>query len=325
MQKQPTAPRRRWLARVVLYTPLAGLALLILIDPFSRQWLLGPTFEGVPLCYWQDVLRERADRDIYQSALRVRVAQLLGMSTRPSWGRQLPPATAIVPVALSRIDDPHPKVRASLGEFLRADTSPEAHAAIVRLLDDPEPGVRRATAAACAHHAAPPVGDAVRNRLVQMLDDPDGECRLAAALAVCRQTKGPSRDAKRVLCAALAESDFHVRMTAIWTLGHYGAEMPESLPVVRAQVLNDSHKYVRMSGSAELHRFGAAAIPVLVRLLDDPEPRVRVNACHGLGMLGAAAREAVPALRLRLSDSDGDTRLAAGEALRQIDAGPPPD
>jgi HEAT repeat protein len=303
----------------VLYTPLVALVLYILMDPFSRQWLIGPKIDGVPLCYWQEALRVHADPDSYRNSLMARVAALVGVTPRPGWARELPPEAAIATVALRLIDDPSPRVRARLGWFLREDVSPEAEAAMLRLLDDAEPSVRVATANACARHPVPPVRDAVRARLVQMLDDPDGECRLVAAIAMCQQTNGQSPDAERLLRAALAETDFNLRRTAIWCLCHHGARMPESLPMVRDRLLTDPVRHVRIAGSQELHEFGAAAVPVLERLLDDPEPRVRANACQGLGKLGAAAREAVPALRLRLTDPDADTRIAAGDALRQID------
>src|SRR5437868_3119625 len=46
----------------------------------------------------------------------------------------------------------------------------------------------------------------------------------------------------------------------------------------------------------------AAAVPVLIRLLDSPRQEVRWNAASILGKIGAPAAEAVPALLAKLDD-----------------------
>src|SRR5262249_19615942 len=61
--------------------------------------------------------------------------------------------------------------------------------------------------------------------------------------------------------------------------------------------------------------------PALLADLADKDPKVRRGAAEGLGKLGAAAREAVPALVKALKDPDEPVRDAAAAALQAIDPG----
>jgi len=65
-------------------------------------------------------------------------------------------------------------------------------------------------------------------------------------------------------------------------------------------------------------------VPALVKVIqEDKASPVRMAAATGLGIMGADAREAVPALRelMKEAKSDDAKRLAraAGEAIRQIE------
>ena len=53
--------------------------------------------------------------------------------------------------------------------------------------------------------------------------------------------------------------------------------------------------------------------------LTNPSPLVRRKSARGLGSLGAAAREAIPALEVLLGDRDRRVREAAAAALRVLD------
>ena len=60
-------------------------------------------------------------------------------------------------------------------------------------------------------------------------------------------------------------------------------------------------------------------IPALVRSLQNPDPKVRQSAAHGLGRLGPAARAAIPALCYATADPDADVRRLARESMRRVD------
>jgi hypothetical protein len=61
------------------------------------------------------------------------------------------------------------------------------------------------------------------------------------------------------------------------------------------------------------------AIPVLVELLNAPEPIVRLMAAAGLEQIGSPAGEAIPALSALVDDEDGDVAFAARQAIRIIE------
>jgi HEAT repeat protein len=54
--------------------------------------------------------------------------------------------------------------------------------------------------------------------------------------------------------------------------------------------------------------------------LQNPDESIRLRAAKELGKLGAAAREAIPALKNALKDADEDVRRVAGTSLKSIEA-----
>jgi len=67
-----------------------------------------------------------------------------------------------------------------------------------------------------------------------------------------------------------------------------------------------------------------AAVPALTAALGDPERAVRRAAAEALGRMGPAASSALPALRQALNDPSGDVRFQAERALRNIKKVRPP-
>jgi HEAT repeat protein len=62
----------------------------------------------------------------------------------------------------------------------------------------------------------------------------------------------------------------------------------------------------------------SAAVPSLIRLLNDQEDSVRSNAAWGIGKMGEDAKDAVPFLLDALNDRCCDVRLFAATALGEI-------
>ena len=60
-------------------------------------------------------------------------------------------------------------------------------------------------------------------------------------------------------------------------------------------------------------------IPALVIRLKDTNPRARCLAAFSLGKIGSAAKVAIPDLLRALNDSNGNLRIDAAKALKQID------
>jgi hypothetical protein len=309
-------PGRRWLRRGCLYSPLVVVIGLLLLHPFSRQWVFGPKIDGMPLCYWQEQLRIHADRQAYNESLATRVAIWLGVA-QPAYAVAFPTDPDCARVALSLVDDRNPKVRARMAWML--DHSPEAQKALLQLLNDSNPIVRSAGAQKFAAVAQQPIGSREMARLTEMLDDSDSDCRISAACAVARHAKGMSPRAEAVLRAGLKDPAVRTRMDALAGLCRHAKEMPGSFAHVLDCIQNDGSVVVRNTGAAQVAGFGRVAVPLLVRLLDDTNEIVRQNACNSLGALGDDAREALPALVRRSGDPVTSVRQAAGAALTKID------
>src|SRR5260370_37574556 len=101
--------RTRWL-RIGVYGTLGVGVLLFLLHPYSRQTVFGPTVRGMPLCYWQDGFRRRADPEAYGNSFTTNVFQWLGFAKRQPMLLNLG-GDDEVRLLLSLADDPQPRVR----------------------------------------------------------------------------------------------------------------------------------------------------------------------------------------------------------------------
>lgn len=158
----------------------------------------------------------------------------------------------------------------------------EAVPELVKLLQNSEPP-RRALAAFALGHVGPEARQAAP-ALVQALIDPrDRNVRYRAAEALARID--PREGLLWSLCWALSDDDVDVRGRAAETLVQLGSK----------------------------------SVPTLIEALSDVDCRSRTGAAKALGDIRPRAKDAVPALRELLKDSDDDVREAAKQALRQIE------
>lgn len=98
---------------------------------------------------------------------------------------------------------------------------------------------------------------------------------------------------------------------------------PALQPLIES--LEDSDATVRAAAASALSKLDEPkeTVPALVRVVkDEKETPVRLAAIMGLGLIGAPARDAVPALREVMKDAKSEEQKriarAAGEAVRQI-------
>lgn len=84
-----------------------------------------------------------------------------------------------------------------------------------------------------------------------------------------------------------------------------------------AQGLDDSNPRVRCRSAAALglSRFGKAAVPALLRALQDKDVRVRLSGVEALKLIGPEATAAVPPLEKLLKDDNKEVRTSALLAL----------
>jgi len=105
---------------------------------------------------------------------------------------------------------------------------------------------------------------------------------------------------------------------------------PATLAVIRLgepavpgliEMLADADPRLRTKAASTLWGMGGkgrGAVPALTAAMADPEPTVRVGAAMALENMGPAAEEAVPALVTALSHRDPDVRVWSAKALGKI-------
>jgi HEAT repeat protein len=120
-----------------------------------------------------------------------------------------------------------------------------------------------------------------------------------------------------VLLKSLKHSDAEVRRSAAVALESFGAEAAAAVPVL-VQALDDPDGSTQVAAARTLGQMGAAALPGLLEALRKPEKFVRREAIWALVRMGSAAKKAVPALAEALRDSDPRVRLGAAQALGAI-------
>jgi HEAT repeat protein len=104
---------------------------------------------------------------------------------------------------------------------------------------------------------------------------------------------------------------------ALSAAGSGGADLPRDL--------TSDDESARLAAIDVLGRQGgnsAAAIPALIKQLDDSSPLVRAHAAHALGQIGPAAKPAAEALAKLCFDKEAAVRREAVKAYRHIRPGP---
>jgi HEAT repeat protein len=205
-------------------------------------------------------------------------------------------------------------------------------------LDDPEPAVQEAAVAALGTMG----GRAAIHRLTRLLIEAEQELRVKAALALAR-CKG---EAWEILQEALQEEDLLTRRAAVYGL----AEIPQpwARDLLVKTTREDSEWIVRSAAETALEAVdaptepveppleaseagwliswaaqrnepvgrGEAALPVLLRALEEGEPAIQRAAIRALGLIGRP--EHVPLLRQKMEEGDPETAAIAMEALREL-------
>lgn len=201
---------------------------------------------------------------------------------------------------------------ATIAAWARAQIYPQdaalAGAAVARLkkgLESDAPGARKASVSGLSDLAAITAA-AVREDLVgtfvKLLHDADADVGTAAGAALVR-LQGDAVDAVRATLA-----DAGTRLRALEVLAAIGPAARAAVPELTA-LLADADPLVRSEAAVALAAIGADAAPAvsaLEKLLGDAAPAdARYAATYALGRIGAAAKPVVPRL-LELSKSSDE-------------------
>jgi HEAT repeat protein len=173
-------------------------------------------------------------------------------------------------------------------------------------------------------------------RLIELLEHEDEAIATSASVAL----NSMGREAVEPLAKALSSDNDQVTImaaSALWWIGG-GAKgaLPRLLGVAESEMRSDAARAAAaraaLKVNPESREFKPVlmTIPCLIRLLDAGTFRQQGEAAETLGMIGPAARKALPALRKRLHapEEDVDTQglvpdyvqRAAREAIKSIEA-----
>jgi HEAT repeat protein len=149
--------------------------------------------------------------------------------------------------------------------------------------------------------------------------------RVAEEAILALANIGPgAKEAVPSLIEALKEGQSANAHEIVYALGKIGRGAVDAEPVL-TELLKSSDKNLALTAAWALvhirptsEEVAAKTLPILTAGLTNPLPLARQGAAEGLGALGSAAKEAIPALQLAGNDKEKAVRAAAAKALNSI-------
>ena len=224
-------------------------------------------------------------------------------------GQQGPGAREVLPELLEALQDPDPAVQSAAATAIgRVGGVP----ALAEAMKSPNPATRVAVLGVLWGSPRDPLNDERKMAiLVSALRDPSPQVRKNAARALGGMGAAAA-PAVPALSAALYDGDGSVRLAAVDSLAQVGAV--EEL----AKAISSTDATVRRLAISKLPSFGARAIPVLTAALESEDPENVAQAASLLGYMQPPATAAVPALARVLQRPEPLVRMRAVEALEEI-------
>ena len=201
---------------------------------------------------------------------------------------------------------------------------------VVKGFTDPNPIIRKAAAQAFEFVGGQPDWrfrgtQGPQNRTVEIIaktaiNDPNMIVRWICVRSL-GQTGTFPEIALPALVARLRSDDLEVRIAAAKAIKSFG---PQAAPVVQDLGREISHGDAdfRIAAMQTAEAIGYACKPIIPAIAENMEhenPKVRIQCAVTLGRFGSAAEAALPTLRRNLRDPDTETRLAASNAILQIE------
>ncbi len=162
--------------------------------------------------------------------------------------------------------------------------------------------------------SAPTLPAAAIPALFQSIADSDDVVGLQSATALVNAGTRALPELNR----ALQSQDEQVRKRTAEAFSR-AARIDEKLWPSLIGAFRDSNRDVRAYSAHALSHQGSAALPLLVQTLKDADPRLRRGAGEALEFMGSAARPAVPDLLRILQDPELSVQLQAALALAAVD------
>ncbi|HZZ29086.1 MAG TPA: HEAT repeat domain-containing protein [Pirellulales bacterium] len=232
------------------------------------------------------------------------------------------PQDVVMSAMADLLADKDPGVRANVVDAI----SSLGEAAVPRLIKALENDDMQALAVEVLRRLGPKAKDAVPALILEM-KDPDPEYRREVEFALA--AIGPaSKAAVPTLIEHLTSDEPRVRYTACYALGKIGPDAAAAIPKLRDNVTSDD-KFLKVASVwALLHiqptdkALQTMAVPLLAKSLEESDRElVKEESASALGMIGAAAKSAIPALQKAAQEAESPkVRAAAQEALKKIQA-----
>jgi HEAT repeat protein len=224
-----------------------------------------------------------------------------------------------LPEVIRKLNGKSPEIRLAALELVgsHGESAAEAVPALCSLLDDPEPKLQTIAAQTLAKlgkAAQPALG-----RLSSLLAARQVELREAAATAL----GSLELDAEVIrphLGRALRDDKPEVRRAAMRSIQRFGPQGTIFVPdIILLAEKNENRRIVeRMLRRFERTGPDVRSVPELVNQLGHKQDGVRLLAIKFLGLAGAKAKQAIPALERMAKDPSAEVRRQAREASERI-------
>jgi hypothetical protein len=339
---------RRFLTRRWLLAFVGAAALffgLLMLHPYPRQSLFGPTIRGKPWCVWEAEVRRHVHPAGRENMLLAKMMRWIGIKDEGMNDDDLFDHVEMLPLLLQMVSDPDPAIRTDIMWRIIHYDNLQHKSWVPVLRERLDDGDLRCRIAAARVLGRIEPNEPVDHVLLQILNDPNSEHRVGA-VQVLMVLRPEDRFAKVVGFAKDANPD--VRSEVLRRLHHFGRK---ALPIlmqgladpelsVRGDALSAIHQLCRVSRDVfpdiiplakhpdegvrtaamfMMQIFGVKSMPILIEALDDPAEDVRYQAVFQLENLGPAAKEATPALERRLADTSIGLRRITARAIETID------
>ncbi|MFC1934775.1 HEAT repeat domain-containing protein [Chloroflexota bacterium] len=158
-----------------------------------------------------------------------------------------------------------------------------------------------------AYHAIP--------ILIHALEDVESTFYIKEVLIAIGQEKAAAS-----LIDALANDNEVVCKSAIEVLGEFDPDIEGIVPALEQQLRNESITIRRVTSEALLGmgQVEEIAVPLFIKMLDDPDPKIRMDAAKFLGLAECDAGYVVPILMESLEDTHHMVACSAAESLRGL-------
>jgi hypothetical protein len=176
-------------------------------------------------------------------------------------------------------------------------------------------------------HGSTPVTEPTARALLALLDDEDDFIRGNAGKALSRIGRRAAPRAMPLLIRNLEVPRSAVRVSTAEALRKFGIDAADARPALRALADGNGGGDVRKAAQEALvaidkacQSFDEERLPELIAELGNEDPSVRAKAAEELAEHGSRANAAVPALIKVLDDPDPEARSAASAALDALGA-----